>query len=63
VDAQGNDCSVGKWQLSIPEDSAQRLGTVEWKATGQGRHELRAEVTDQSGHEISNNIFEFEVAE
>jgi len=39
------------------------LGNAEWTATGKGPHELRAEVRDQSGGVISENIFEFEVTD
>ena len=41
----------------------QRLGTAEWKVAGKGHYELRAQVNDQAGKAISENIFEFEVAE
>jgi beta-mannosidase len=63
VDAGGSECGDGQWQLSIPEDSVQRLGTAEWKVAGKGQHALHAEVKDQAGRAISENIFEFEVME
>ncbi len=55
-------CS-GRWQVSMPVDSVQRLGTAEWSASGIGPHELRAEVIDSAGRKISENVFEFEVTE
>ena len=63
VDAQGVEKATGQWPAAMPEDSAQQLGTVEWTAAGRGPHELRAEVRDQAGRPLSENIFDFEVSE
>jgi hypothetical protein len=36
---------------------------VEWPAAGKGPHELHAEVRDAAGKSISENVFEFQVAD
>jgi len=63
VDAQGAEKAAGQWPAAMAEDSARQLGNAEWMATGRGSHELRAEVHDQAGRLISENIFEFEVTD
>jgi beta-mannosidase len=60
-DSAGTEQKAGEWSVSMPEDSVQRVGAVDWKASGKGHHELHAEVRDQAGHQVSENIFEFEV--
>ncbi len=63
VDALGRQKAAGQWPVSMAEDSAQELGTAEWLAAGRGPHALRAEVRDQQGRMISENVFEFEVTD
>ncbi len=52
----------GEWKISLPEDSAQKLGEVEWKTKGAGAFELWVEVVGASGELISENLFEFTVS-
>jgi beta-mannosidase len=61
--AKGNEACAGQWTLSMAQDSVQRLGTAEWIAAGKGPHELRAQILDQNGHQLSENIFEFDVTD
>jgi beta-mannosidase len=61
LDGQAKEKASGKWPVSMPEDSVQRLGTAEWEAAGHGAYELRAEVLDERGKRISENVFEFQV--
>jgi len=63
VDAQGTQRAAGQWPAAMAADSARQLGNAEWTAAGKGSHELRAEVHDQTGRLISENIFEFEVTD
>jgi hypothetical protein len=44
------------------EDSASKLGEAEWTAAGSGEHQLHAEVRDQSGGLVSENVFDFRVS-
>jgi beta-mannosidase len=53
----------GEWKLSLPEDSAQRLGDAAWTAAAPGPYELRAEVRSEGGEVVSENVFRFEVEE
>ena len=62
LDAQGAEQAKGEFPAGMTADSAREVGTVEWTAAGAGRHELRAEVRDQAGKPISENVFEFDVA-
>ena len=55
--------AAGQWLLTMGEDSVQKLGTAEWTTAGKGPHELHAEVRDSAGKLISENVFEFEVAQ
>jgi beta-mannosidase len=63
LDAQGTQKATGEWPASMAEDSARQLGNVEWPAAGKGPHELHAEVRDAAGKSISENVFEFQVAD
>jgi beta-mannosidase len=51
----------GQFAASMPADSAFKVGTATWVAAGSGPHELRAEVRDQTGGVLSENVFEFSV--
>jgi len=62
LDAQGAEQAKGEFPAGMTADSAHEVGTAEWTAAGTGHHELRAEVRDNAGKPISENIFEFEVA-
>jgi len=57
----GAETCSGHWPVSMPADSVQTVGTVEWPASGTGHHELHAEVVDSAGQKVSENVFEFEV--
>jgi beta-mannosidase len=61
VDAKKSESASGQWQLSLPEDSVQKLGAVQWRTEGRGQYELHAQVHDATGSPISENVFEFEV--
>jgi beta-mannosidase len=61
VDPHGGEKAAGQWPVSMAEDSVQKLGTAEWSTDGKGPHELHAEVHDQNGKIISENVFEFNV--
>ncbi|HTL55698.1 MAG TPA: hypothetical protein VL361_08460 [Candidatus Limnocylindrales bacterium] len=63
MDERQKEKRSGQWAISMPEDSVQRLGNAEWTVAGKGPHELRAEVLDQAGKRISENVFEFEVTD
>jgi beta-mannosidase len=63
LDSQGVEQASGHWQVSMAEDSVRNLGNAEWKTTGVGPHQLRAEVRGADGKLISENVFEFEVVE
>ncbi len=63
LDGQGKESAAGQWPVTMPEDSVQQLGNAEWVASGKGPHQLRAEVRDESGKAVSENVFEFEVTE
>jgi beta-mannosidase len=52
----------GEWKVSMEADSVQRLGDVNWTVSGApGPCELHAEVWDEAGKVLSENIFRFEV--
>jgi hypothetical protein len=61
LDAKGAEKAAGELAVSMPADSVQELGTAQWTVAGNGPHQLRAEVRDEGGKPISENIFEFEV--
>ena len=61
LDAEGREKAAGDLGAAMAADSARQVGTAEWTAAGRGHHELRAEVRDQAGQSISENVFEFEV--
>jgi beta-mannosidase len=63
IDARGTQNTSGQFSVSMAEDSVCRLGSAEWTATGAGPHELHAEVSDQAGKPISENVFAFEVTD
>jgi beta-mannosidase len=63
LDSKGTEKATGQLPVSMAEDSVQQLGAAEWTVTGAGPHELRAEVRDQAGKTISENVFEFVVQE
>jgi len=63
LDAAGQEQISGKWDVSMPEDSVQKLGTAEWTAAASGSYQLRAEVRDQSGHRLSQNMFDFVIVQ
>jgi hypothetical protein len=47
--------------VAFGEDCVFKIGEAEWIATSAGSYELHAEVIDQSGKQLSENIFSFEV--
>jgi hypothetical protein len=47
----------------MAEDSATKLGSAEWTASAPGPRELHAEVRNQSGQLISENVFNFQVTQ
>ncbi|MGA2866758.1 MAG: hypothetical protein ABSF95_19970 [Verrucomicrobiota bacterium] len=51
-----------QWEWTGPA-SLSMPAIPEWTASGQGRHELRAEVRDQTGQSLCENVFEFEVSD
>ncbi len=53
--------TAGEWRLSLPEDSVQKLGEVNWTTASAGAYELHAEVVGPDGQPISENVFEFTV--
>ena len=61
-DKHGTSRGSGDWAVSMPPDSAQKLGEAAWTAAEPGPYELRAEVWSAAGSLISENIFEFQVA-
>jgi beta-mannosidase len=63
TDARGARKATGQWPVSMPADSVSKLGFAEWSAVGRGNHQLHAEVKDQNGKVLSENIFAFEVTE
>jgi beta-mannosidase len=63
LDAQGAEQARGEWPAAMAEDSVRQLGVAEWAAAGKGPHQLRAEVRDREGKQISENVFEFEVTD
>ena len=63
IDSQGKPACTGSWQVSFAEDSVEKLGTAEWTAAAPGPYELHAEVIDRAGKKLSENIFNFSVAE
>ncbi len=48
--------AAGSFQAAMPEDSAQKIGVVRWRAEQPGHYRLIAEVVG-----ISENVFEFSV--
>ena len=63
LDSKGAEKAKGQLGASMAEDSVQQLGAAEWTVSGKGPHQLRAEVRDQAGKTVSENIFEFEVTD
>jgi beta-mannosidase len=61
VDSHGARASEGSWPVAFGEDCVFKIGEAEWIATSAGSYELHAEVIDQSGKQLSENIFSFEV--
>jgi len=61
VDSTGEVAARGKLNVNIAEDSSVKLEDLRWKVGKLGKYELRAEVIDQSGKSLSENIYEFEV--
>jgi beta-mannosidase len=63
IDSIGQQNAAGDLPVSMAPDSATPLGSAEWAAAGRGSHALQAEVRDQSGKSLSENVFTFEVTE
>ena len=63
LDSKGAEKATGQLPVSMAEDSVQQLGAAEWTVAGKGPHQLRAEVRDQTGKTVSENVFEFEVTD
>ena len=61
VDSAAKRQTTGQWSISMSEDSVSKLGVAEWTATKPGSYELHAEVRDQAGQLLSENIFAFAV--
>jgi beta-mannosidase len=61
VDSTGEVAARGELNVNIAEDSSVKLDDLRWKAAKSGKYELRAEVVDQLGKKLSENIYEFEV--
>ena len=57
----GKVAASGDFGMSMPPDSSQKVGAVEWTAEAAGAWVLRATVLDSVGGRISENLFEFEV--
>jgi hypothetical protein len=62
TDTHKVELASGQWPVSMSEDSVLKLGEAEWTAAGSGDHELHAEVRDQSGSLVSENVFAFRVS-
>jgi len=60
VDGADQVQAHGRWPVSMPADSSQRLGEAVWTAGAPGRYRLIASVNAQ-GAAVSENIFEFSV--
>ncbi|MEP0844727.1 MAG: hypothetical protein HRF43_18670, partial [Phycisphaerae bacterium] len=63
VNRAGAEQVAGQWPCSMPADSVQKLGLVQWTPAGPGEYELRAEVIGQDGKPISDNVYAFTVEE
>lgn len=63
VSATGETVHEDAWSAPLPADSAQPVGEVIWTAGRPGSYELRAEVRNEAGEVISENVFEFEIRE
>jgi beta-mannosidase len=61
VDLQGKAYANGDLNLDIAEDSSTKLPDLQWQPKLAGKYELRAEVFDNQGKRLSENIYEFEV--
>jgi beta-mannosidase len=61
VDAQGKTYTSGDLSMDIAEDSSKKLQDLKWKPEAAGKYELRAEVFDNAGKRLAENIYEFEV--
>jgi beta-mannosidase len=61
INAQAAEQATGCWPVSMPADSAEKLGDAQWTATMPGTYELRARVEANGGKTLSENVFEFEV--
>ena len=61
VDSTGTAATSGELSVNIAEDSSVKLDDLRWKASSPGKYELRAEVFDNTGQRLSENIYEFEV--
>ncbi|HZR15842.1 MAG TPA: beta galactosidase jelly roll domain-containing protein, partial [Verrucomicrobiae bacterium] len=62
TDPKGMEEAAGQWPISMEQDSITRLGMAEWTTSTPGARQLRAEVLNQSGQLISENIFDFRVS-
>jgi beta-mannosidase len=63
VNSRGKQVGEGDWPVSFGEDCAFKVGDAEWIASDPGSYELHAEVIDQDGKRLSENIFPFNVVE
>lgn len=58
---EGAPLAEGAFPVSLPEDSVQRAGVVEWHPSKPGPYRLAAEITGPDGRRLSENLYEFEV--
>jgi beta-mannosidase len=63
LNSEGKQEAGGDWPVTMAEDSATKLGSAEWTASAPGPRELHAEVRNQSGQLISENVFNFQVTQ
>jgi beta-mannosidase len=57
----GTSLADGQKSLDIAEDSSVKLGEIKWRPVNVGKYELRAQVIDGKGSQLSENLYEFEV--
>jgi beta-mannosidase len=61
VNSSGTTQTGGEMSVNIAEDSSTKLDDLHWNAATTGAYVLHAEVFDQEGRRLSENIYEFEV--
>ena len=61
IDARGTEVTSGEKAIDIAEDSSMKLDEIRWAPSSAGNYEMRTQVLDRQGKQISENLYEFQV--